>query len=153
MYHRRHHDDELIDEVHITCVPRFKTSYISGDEWRVSYEVELKKKGDVLYTKRYNKMDSAVAHLAWLMRTFMEQSSEEIPGFIQHINREKNLCAQVGCPEEATVFFKLKRLTAKNGSFLDMTDEFGNYMRGFCEKHKKRGNSDREDNDQNYESL
>lgn len=36
-WYRRHHDDEVIDRVSIDCVPRFKVSGLSGDEWRVSY--------------------------------------------------------------------------------------------------------------------
>jgi hypothetical protein len=50
---RRHHDDEYVDEVRIvytgaapdvlriSLVPRFKTSGLSGDEWRVSARFDL----------------------------------------------------------------------------------------------------------------
>ena len=41
---RSHHDDEWYDEVRITTVPRYKTSSLSGDEWRTSARIQILRK-------------------------------------------------------------------------------------------------------------
>ena len=48
MQNRNHHDDEWYDEIRVTTVPRFKTSGLSGDEWRRSAKVTFLRKGIVL---------------------------------------------------------------------------------------------------------
>lgn len=149
-HHRRHNDDEIIDEVHIVCVPRFKTSDLSGGEWRVSYRVTLQRKGAVMYARDYHRLADAASHLSWLLRTWSEQPNEEIPAWIGHIERESKLCTQVGCDNEATNFYRIKRLTSPSGDFLDPTDQHLDYVRGFCAAHATRGDASREDCDNNY---
>ena len=39
-------DAQAFDAVRITTVPRYKTSGLSGDEWRISAHVELLRKND-----------------------------------------------------------------------------------------------------------
>lgn len=48
-------DDEFYDEIRITTVPRFKTSELSGDEWRVSTHVVVLRKGRVVAEKSWSK--------------------------------------------------------------------------------------------------
>lgn len=47
----RHPDDPFIDSVRIQIVERYKTSGISGDEWRFSYVVEMIRKGACVASK------------------------------------------------------------------------------------------------------
>jgi hypothetical protein len=39
--HHRSHSYQNVDEVRIATIPRYKTSDISGDEWRISAKIEF----------------------------------------------------------------------------------------------------------------
>jgi len=66
---------------------------------------------------------------------------------------ERGLCDQEGCSEHATVFLKRKKEfcsgcgEAKDTSYRSKPD-----VRQFCAKHSTRGDSCRDDCDDNYES-
>lgn len=147
----RHRDDEIFDDVRIQVVPRYKTSGLSGDEWRVSAVVELKRKGTVIYSRGYHTVQDAASHLPWLLRTVLELGDKEIPEWIKQIKRDEALCCQPGCANAATTFLRLKKMFSREG--YEHTPAYGVPVRGFCEKHKQRGDCGLEDNDDNYEAV
>lgn len=146
-YFKRHHDDDFVDEVVYRTVPRYKTSGLSGDEWRVSVVVELRRKGAVLLSRGYSDMATAAAHLPWLLRTWNEDpSAGEVMN--REIEREKTLCHQPGCSEEATTVYQLKSEFSRGEGFESKPSH--KLLRAFCSRHAKRGDCGLEDSDRNY---
>lgn len=150
---KRHRDDDIIDAIRILTVPRFKTSGMSGDEWRTSAVIELRRKGTLIYSRAYHNMDAAAAHLPWLLKTWCELGDDEIPNWAEQINRDRELCHQPGCAEEGFVIYKLKREYSNRGDLIDEEDTHTDYYRTFCEKHSDRGDCGREDAERNYETV
>jgi len=150
-YYTRHRDDEIIDEITFKVVPRYKTSGLSGDEWRVSTVVELKRKGEVMYSRPYHTVRDAAAHLPWLLRTWIEDLSvEDDKVWTERIKKDDNVCHQPGCGEPASIHYKLKKEFSRKGFEHDLTDHYCEVRRAFCERHKTRGDCGLEDADANY---
>lgn len=145
VFDKRHHDDETIDDVSIKCIPRFKTSGMSGDEWRVSYRVVLKRKGATLFDRLYTSLDAAITHLPWVLKVMFEGGMD---GFDESAWER---CHQVGCSEPATVFYRLKQVFADNGEG-PIPSTLG-HRTAFCARHSERGDCGREDADDNYEII
>ena len=153
-YYTRHRDDEIIDEVSFRVVPRYKTSGLSGDEWRVSTVVDLKRKGEILYSRSYHSMSDAAAHLPWLLRTWIEILDKEgNDRWGERIRKDDRTCHQPGCPESSTITYRLKKEFSREGFEKDLTDNYCEIRRSFCEKHKVRGDCGLEDSDKNYEVV
>jgi hypothetical protein len=146
----QHHNDESFDEVTFRVVPRYKTSGMSGDEWRVCTVVELKRKGTLIYSRSYGRLSDAAAHFPWLLRTVLEGPSEDIPNWMPQINRDRKLCHQPGCAEKATRVYQLKKLFSREGYEGESSVPL---LRGFCERHKTRGDCGLEDADRNYTGV
>lgn len=155
-FNRRHHDDETFDDISIVAEPRFKTSGLSGDEWRVSYRMVLKRKGTVLFERSYNRLSAALAHLPWVMRVMFEEGPTfdgfRNDEFEAHLKNEAALCHQVGCGLPSTVFYRLKQIYAKEGDGPLPTNGL-EYTVSFCQRHSTRGDCGREDADDNYELI
>ena len=147
-WHRRHPDFEVFDRVELVVVPRYKTSGLSGDEWRTSINAKFYFKGEVMHEQHFRDMKTAVALLPHALMT-MEQMPE------RWHELEKAKCNQVGCPEDFVSKVRLKRLTSKQGEYLhpDEGSFTKAHVRQFCRKHVCRGNAGREDSDSNYEVL
>ena len=153
-YYERHRDDEIIDEITFKTVPRYKTSGLSGDEWRVSTAVELKRKGEVMATGTYHSIKDAAAHLPWFLRTWIETLSEEgSDRWSKRIKADESTCHQPGCAEPATVFYSLKKQFSREGYEKDLTGYHCEVRRAFCDRHKTRGDCGLEDSDTNYEKV
>lgn len=141
--HKRHRDFEIFDEITMRVVPRYKTSGMSGDEWRTSVVVELRFKGATIITRSFSTMDTAIRHLG----TFTDQ--DMVPDGV--IDLEKTGCDQPGCPNLAESRYVLKELFSRSGHKLDPSDTHFKYYRKFCKKHLRRGDGGREDSDRNYD--
>lgn len=148
LWHLRVRDFEWFDRVTMEVVPRYKTSGMSGDEWRQHGEVVCTFKGfEVL---RFGARDMTAA-MAMLPGKAIARGDEGVDnGFIA---RERATCDQPSCQNEPVVWLKPKRLTARDGSYLDMADQHLQHYRQFCSTHKTRGDCAREDADENYETI
>ena len=146
-YHRRLHKFEPFDEIRIKVVPRFKTSGLSGDEWRQSAVVELMFKGEVVGEASYGSMEWAVAYLP----SFIADAGSPITETI--VQMEKELCDQPSCRLPIMSKYRLKRLTSAQGEYLDESEHTADYYRHFCGVHLRRGDCSREDCDDNYEVI
>lgn len=147
IHHRRHRKWEAFDRIELDVVPRFKTSGMSGDEWRTSVRIRFSFKGEVVHEVATRDMETAILLLGheWTV------NQEPIPEAV--IEREKGLCDQPGCRDWAVVRFKVGRLTSDRGDYLDPKDTSLAYYRQFCSEHRHRGDCDREDCDANYTVL
>jgi hypothetical protein len=142
-------DSQGFDEVRITTVPRFKSSYLSGGQWRISGKVELMRKGRVVHEEYMGNVENCVKALSW----FWMRAGDEGKAF--YGGGENGTCDQEGCAEQATVFYRVKtkycRTDPHNHPKKELDDELN--IRQFCERHSKRGDSDFDDMDENYELI
>lgn len=143
-------DAQAFDEVRITTVPRFKTSGLSGDEWRISAKIQFIRKGHVLHEDRAHTVETAIHALYWRSVEAGEAGKfAPFPG-------EDDLCDQEGCSERATVTLrKIKDGCGRCGHTKPRESMLGGgiTIRRFCDKHKRRGDSSLDDSDDNYEPL
>jgi hypothetical protein len=102
---RRHHDDNYWDEVivdagpvvlHGSIVPRYKTSGLSGDEWRISARLGVTMAGRVEVEHWFHRMNDLLMHA---------------PGFVY---AERRL---LGFPDAATMIVRRKTITLCKRSF------------------------------------
>jgi len=144
LWHRRHFDFETYDRIELVQTLRYKTSGLSGDEWRTGINVKLYFKGEVVHEIPFSDMRAALTLL-------IGQLPEMIPGRVLEL--EKTKCDQPGCAADAVNRFQVRRITSESGEYLDMKEVTLTYYRQFCAKHSKRGNASREDCDKNYIKL
>lgn len=142
-HYKRHRNDEYIDEISIRTVERWKESELSGDEWRFSAVVEFKRKGQVVYSRSFAKMEWAAQALPWFFLTAGE--SEDF----QRIDDE-HFCMQPGCTADAVVHYRLKKEYCRDGHG---TESHRETRRKYCLKHRHRGDCALEDADDNYEQV
>ena len=67
------------DEVRIFTRPQFKTSDLSGKEWRTPAVVQLVRKGNVLYERGVRDINDAVIWLPWGLMTVGETKDLDPP--------------------------------------------------------------------------
>lgn len=137
-------EDEFVDEIRIFTVPRLKTSGLSGDEWRHHIQVEAYRKGLLVGSRNFNRIEWALTRiLPWL--------EDDLLCPIENHKMAEDLCDQPGCKKPWTVLYKMKkRGCGRCGNQRDLKDMF-NYTRAFCDEHKMRGDSDLDDMDDIYE--
>ena len=143
----RHRDDaSYVDEIRIETVSRYKTSGLSGDEWRISAVMKFYRKGELLWQGTFGDVSSAANALPYFMMT--ARLGEH--GEFKFLNNDDILCFQPGCAERSTVIYALKSQFSREGYEKKVDQDFMRYCRGFCDKHKKRGDCGLEDADSNY---
>ena len=150
--YQRHHDDDYIDEIRIRIVPRYKTSGLSGDEWRIAARVELLRKGHVLLTRSYRDPKTAADALPWLMQTASEE--EDFQRLDPKI--DEALCFQPGCAEPAVAEYELKKeycrycASPQADGGHGRPAVFAHTRVKFCQRHLRRGDCGFQDSDINY---
>ena len=144
LYHKRCHNYEVYDKLSLEVVPRYKTSELSGDEWRISVHAKWFFKGVLIKETTYHDMQAALMMLPgeWL-------NEVPIPGGI--LAKERQSCDQPGCSQKAVGRLQLKRETDAQGNWLEPTSLMP--YRQFCLTHIERGDCSREDCDDNYIPL
>jgi hypothetical protein len=149
----RHPDFELIDEVRIRVVERWKESELSGSEWRFSNVVECLHKGVVLKARSFgSRMEWALLGVG---SAAMEAGDSGVPDEVSAL--EKIVCAQPGCRAPAEVFYRVKALYDNTGHMEELPHSYSAadavYVIRFCRRHKHRGDCALQDADHNYEEL
>lgn len=146
-FYKRHPDDEYYDKITIETVPRYKTSEMSGDEWRVSATMKFWRKGQLVFERTFNKMETAAIAMPWFFKT-----AGEGPEFKQI--KDEKLCDQPGCGNDAVNEFRLKKEYSERGEELSEKNMSSfEKRRKFCERHARRGDCGLEDSDSNYEVI
>ena len=150
IFYKRHEDDEVYDRITIEIVPRYKTSGLSGNEWRISVLVKLYRKGSLIAERSWNKLQWALACLpAWIA----EVGDQGFGGKEFNHKADEQKCAQPGCSEPGSIEYRLK------GQYCQVAPHDGPHQpkfdlrRRFCQRHAIRGDAGFEDSDQNYEQL
>ena len=144
----RHPDDPFFDEVRVITVPRYKTSYASGGEWRFSYEVQCLRKGVVLKAGSYGSFDNACAAVPNMV---MNLGTFELGDAIDAHPELKAMCANPGCAKTATVAYRIKRDYCQT---CFQPDKFAlDGIIKFCDEHRTRGDCGLQDCDKNYREV
>lgn len=146
-WHKRLPDWEPFDEMRFKVIPRYKTSGLSGDEWRQHVQVEFLHKGKVVHEAGFRDMATALRHAP----VEMDKATCPIPEEV--IKLERGLCDQPSCQLPPIGRLAIKRETSDRGDWLDPAHAYGRKYRQFCSVHIQRGDCSREDCDDNYEPL
>ena len=136
-------DAQAFDEVRIVTVPRYKQSGLSGDEWRISAEIQYFRKGEHIFSTHYRNVEIACGFAFADYVRGIDEGKAYFAG-------TGKLCDQEGCAKPATVHYKLKKLFSREGYESVPTQTT---MRHFCDEHKTRGDCGLEDADRNYELV
>lgn len=143
-------DAQAFDEIRIYTVPRCKQSEISGDEWRISANVDFYRNGKIVHSHcGLRDVEAATRLLAYLHGEAIDNGHGYFAG-------EGEFCDQEGCKEIATATFKLKNKYCKSCGTKDQfyaERDAQIAVRKFCNRHKRRGDSSLDDMDDNYELL
>jgi len=153
---KRHREDEGYDSVTLEIVERYKTSGMSGDEWRFSTVVKVWWKGLLIGKRSYWKMENAVRYIDSWMTIDQELMLDDTDRKIRWPTEEDRAkyCFQPGCRELAVSTYRIKTEYGPQGEDLAERDfDLGPKVRRFCKKHLRRGDCDKEDCDDNYEVL
>lgn len=134
-------DAQAFDEIRIITVPRFKESGLTGNEWRISANVQFMRKGRVIVERTYRNIETACNYLA-------AAHGEACEGGNAMYGGEGDFCDQEGCAEMATVTYQKKADYCREGHKSELRHIT---VRKFCERHKHRGDCGLDDADQNYE--
>lgn len=135
---------EKVDEIKIKVEERYKTSELSGDEWRFSVVTTMFFKGRVVKEFRTTSVEDAVNRFSENYREASSMFTYKEP------EGTEKLCQSIGCKNEATVFYRLKKKFCNCGS---ESEAHSNWMRRFCAHHSTRGDCGLEDADRNYELV
>lgn len=145
-----HEDDEMYDEIKIKMVPRYKTSELSGDEWRVSANLEFYLKGELIFQRSFSRLETAIAALPWFFKAADEQGECDLKA----LERARQKCSQVGCSNPPCTEYRLKATYCKDGHKTPAEERpWSDDRIRFCEKHLRRGDCGLQDSDENYEVV
>lgn len=146
----RRPDAQAFDEIRITTVPRYKTSGISGNEWRISAKIQFFRKGEVIFENFVGNLETAVNMLPFLFIRAIDDGKAYFAGY-------GNLCDQEGCDKPAVVVYRMKRAICsccgmEDARSTEVLAKSPTY-RCFCQEHSKRGDWGLDDTDSNYELV
>lgn len=141
-------DAQAFDEIRIVTVPRYKQSYLSGNEWRISASIRFYRKGRLIHETFCSSIETATTLLGGHYLEAIDHGHGYFGG-------EENFCDQEGCSEQATVTYRMKKEYSRDNP-TEWNREYGKdeiMIRKFCDKHKVRGDSSFNDCDENYEKI
>lgn len=133
-------DAQAFDEIRIITVPRYKQSGLSGDEWRISAEIQLWRKGIKITERSCRNVETACL----ILGAFWCEACDGGEGYFAGDGKS---CDQEGCAQAATVRYRLEKLYCLEGHPSEPSEPT---YRHFCDVHKTRGDCGFEDADRNY---
>lgn len=138
-------DHQAYDAVIIRTVPRYKTSGLSGNEWRISAKILFYRKGILIAEKVCRDVETAMRYGDWWSTEIGENG-----GFTLARRDFEALCDQEGCEAVATVTYQIKTLYSREGY---QQVPHRPMIRCFCDRHRTRGDCALEDSDRNYQEV
>jgi hypothetical protein len=142
-------DRQAFDEIRITTVPRYKTSGMSGDEWRISALIQFLYKGEVVHEETSGNINYAVQ----MLQSHYVRQTEPIP--YNPSEFWDKYCNQEGCKNEWVYMYKVKFRYCNEGHKTEHKPDsmWGTEVSRFCEEHNRRGDCGLQDADSNYELI
>jgi len=145
-------DYQEFDRVSIVTVPRFKSSPVSGSEWRTCARIDLFYKDALEYSESFASVADALAHLP--VTLYNARNARMRPGANFHAKHPEQRCDQEGCAEVATVKYRvLVERCRECTKPKDMMFDTRTPVRHFCARHSERGEGYYDDSSANYELL
>ena len=138
-----HNHAERFDAVTVDTVERWKESELSGDEWRFSYLVKFWRRGEVMTQVGAGSVEEACLVAAY---QYSHTDLEGAPG--GYLGDISDLCAQPACPDPWTILLHPVNRYNRQGTLIGPYYE--DDVRGFCDRHRHRGDCGLDDNDRNY---
>ena len=138
-------DAQGFDEIRITTKPRYKTSGLSGDEWRISGECQILRKGKVIHEFGMANVENCAKALPMKIMEIHDM------GLLFFGGGEDGKCDQEGCSDIATVFYRVKKRFCNEAPTHAPIELKEMTIRQFCERHSTRGDCGFDDADTNYE--
>jgi len=163
IYFDRHEEDHGYDQITFDVVERWKSSYMSGDEWRFTHLIRIWWKGFLIGASGWHSMDSAVRELGHLLNSHNEEVAFQYKTYEDRSERDSLIafpdprlyveyCAQPGCSNFAThTFVKKDKWCVGPGNCGMKQEKRGVHAVRYCPKHSHRGDCDLEDADKNLE--
>ena len=142
-------DAQGFDDIRFVVVPRYKTSELSGNEWRISIRMDFYRKGRKIHECVAGPtMRDALAYAAYHYAVACDEGHGYFAG-------EGEWCDQEGCAQLATQTVQLKQLYCTGGGNCGQEQVAHGLLpiRQFCDQHVTRGDGALEDNDSNYTRL
>lgn len=138
-----------IDRIEIKAENRWKTSGLSGDEWRYGVRVDLYRKGKVVFSRYQNNSwfaelkpnFVAIAEEFKMMKTIDLSDQAEF-------DRLEPLCDHFSCSEPGEMYRMLKRGKDSEGNYLPPDGRV--HVKRFCSAHADRGNCGIIDSKRNF---
>lgn len=143
-YHVDHPNAQRFDRVEARVVERWKESELSGDEWRFSFVVDLYSHGVLVESIWASSIQSALIQAAVRFDHFGPGEAAEK---LRQARAVK--CAQPGCENPWTVLMHPIRRHDRRGNEL-VRPYSDDEVRGFCDRHRHRGDCGLDDADDNY---
>lgn len=138
-------DAQAFDEIRIVTVPRYKTSGLSGDEWRISTTTQFYRKGNLVHETTHGSIEYAVRLLDYDFLNACDNGKGYFAG-------EGDLCDQEGCAKPATIVLEqTKEGCSRCGEVKE--PKWSRPFRKFCDEHKQRGDSSLDDMDDHYKEI
>ena len=148
----RHPHDEFFDRCEAVMVERWKESELSGDEWRFSQQVRCYSHGVLVATVSGHSLRQAMGLAA-------ARWSDLVAGDDEWMAKRDEIdtrCCQPGCDQPWTILYHPVKACAPNGAELARPYKDGTGglewldVRGFCDRHKDRGDCALDDAEPNY---
>lgn len=138
-------DAQGFDEVRVITVPRYKTSGLSGDEWRISARIQFWRKGQIAHEIGWGRnVETALQGIGYHWLVAHDDGKALFCG-------ERNICDQEGCCAPATVAYRKLADYDQSGNRSDLGDRVK--FRLFCDEHKERGDCGLDDAAANYVAM
>lgn len=134
-------DAQAFDEIRIVTVPRYKTSGMSGDEWRIHAEAQFYRKGKLIFSEGCCDVETACRFLSYWHAKGCDDGKAYFAG-------DGVTCDQEGCSEPATVRYGRRHAYCLEGHKSTVFES--SQYRCFCDAHKRRGDCGLDDADSNY---
>ena len=157
-------DDERFDHVEVTSIERWKESELSGDEWRFSFQARFYSHGVLMLTRSGMSVEDCLVSAAHWFR-HPRRTDEDPQAQAEWATAQAEVeqrCAQPRCQEPWVVLYHPVRKYLRDGTAVGLHWDDRDTerpalgwlaVRGFCERHRHRGDCDLEDADDNYEVV
>lgn len=164
-----HPDDERFDRIEVTSTERWKESELSGDEWRFSFVADCWSHGVLMAQVHGRSIEDVTRRVAgtWSSIPWVGVGKDTPPAEAGEIYKAlraevEDRCSQPGCSDQWVVLLHpVKAYTAAGEELArpyhdDRASESSVRwldVRGFCDRHRHRGDCGLDDSDANYELV
>lgn len=152
-YMTDHHEAERFDHVTVEIVDRWKESELSGDEWRYAYCAYFWKHGTIQASVGGHSINHALLQAAAQFNTVtIAELDADNPDYKAFREQEEQFCSHPGCGDLwVYLMHPINAYDDRGGKLEYPYDSLA--VRGFCEKHRHRGDCGLDDSDDNYELV